>query len=70
MARPKSTAMPSEQLTVRFPQGMLDILRTKAKTNDRSLNAEIVHELRHCLDNSCLGEKPHVSRRIGRADTP
>ena len=41
---------PVEQLTVRFPQGMLDMLRQQAKANDRSLNAEIVHILRRWLE--------------------
>jgi len=39
-----------EQLTVRFPQGMLAILRMSAQQNDRSLNAEIVHILRRWID--------------------
>ena len=36
----------AEAMTVRFPKGMLDVLRASAEANDRSLNAEIINALR------------------------
>jgi hypothetical protein len=46
MARPKLEAAEVDQLTVRFPKGLLDTLRESADENDRSLNAEIVNAVR------------------------
>ena len=46
MARTKSEPADVEQLTVRFPKGILEVLRQSAQENDRSLNAEIVNAAR------------------------
>jgi len=46
MARAETDIEEVEQLTVRFPKGILAILRKSAKENDRSLNAEIVNAAR------------------------
>jgi len=46
MPKSKSDGHDIEQLTVRFPKGLLDILRESAEENDRSLNAEIVNAAR------------------------
>jgi hypothetical protein len=46
MPKSKSESHDIEQLTVRFPKGLLDILRESAEENDRSLNAEIVNAAR------------------------
>jgi hypothetical protein len=46
MGRPKLEPAEVDQLTVRFPKGLLDVLRASADENDRSLNAEIVNAVR------------------------
>ena len=46
MAKNKTETSDIEQLTVRFPKGLLDIVRQSAAENDRSLNAEIVNAVR------------------------
>lgn len=46
MARTETAVEDIEQLTVRFPKGILAVLRQSAKENDRSLNAEIVNAAR------------------------
>jgi plasmid stability protein len=63
MAQPKKVAAQFDSLTVRFPTGMLDILRIKAAKNDRSLNAEIVHALRHWIQeaSSCPNVPPSTA---------
>ena len=63
MPRLKKICPPVESLTVRFPQGMLDALRIQAKQNDRSLNAEIIHDLRHWVTITPSGDvhEPHRS---------
>ncbi len=60
----KKLPQPTDQLTVRFPQGILERLRKKAIDNDRSLNAEIIHGLRHWLaDMDDLQGEPHAPRQ-------
>lgn len=61
MVQPQNPVPRPEQLTVRFPQGMLDVLREYARRNDRSLNAEIVHALRHWTQEKSVNA-PHQSR--------
>jgi Arc-like DNA binding domain len=46
MPRHTTIDHPTEQLTVRFPSGLLDVIRASAAANDRSLNAEIVNAIR------------------------
>ena len=43
----KEVARGLEVLTVRFPVGLLDVMREKAVRGDRSLNAEIVRAIRY-----------------------
>lgn len=63
MAQPKKMASQFDALTVRFPKGMLDLLRAAAAKNDRSLNAEIVHALRHWTQE----QAPHDSHPSGQS---
>ncbi|KXS55199.1 MAG: hypothetical protein AWU57_454 [Marinobacter sp. T13-3] len=34
-----------EKFSVRLPSGMRDLIRSQAKANERSMNAEIVYQL-------------------------
>jgi hypothetical protein len=49
MLKPKQFPAATASLTVRFPQELLAVARQSAEDNDRSLNAEIVHALRRCM---------------------
>lgn len=60
MARTKTDMSEIEQLTVRFPKGLLDVLRDSAEENDRSLNAEIVNAVRSRVKTYKAQKEDHV----------
>lgn len=54
MARSKFPSDEIDRLMLRMPAGLRDRIATVAKTNNRSMNAEIVARLQHSLDISNL----------------
>lgn len=54
MARPTYPSDSADKTLLRFPEGMRDELRSAAKNNNRSLNAEIIHRLTISLGADAL----------------
>lgn len=39
-----------DQMQIRLPNGMRDFIKEKAKENNRSMNAEIIHQLKRAYN--------------------
>ena len=63
MPKPKSVCAYPDPWTVRFPQGMLDMLRDQALRANRSLNAEIIYGLRNWVNDPTLNEEESITHR-------
>ena len=65
MTRAPSPSRTAEQFVVRFPDGMRDRIADEAKTNNRSMNAEIVARLQASFEPSANATAVTLEEIIG-----
>ena len=65
-----STGRESDKYIVRFPDGMRDKIADVAKTNGRSMNAEIVHRLESSFSETNFKSIPEIFITVDMSDAP